>query len=94
MKKMFVLIMMDSDQTGFRLSSNLELMKKKFEEAKQEELYDRITLAEVEEDAEIGFGVCGDFYGGEVIRDWNFSYEDDDDDFIDPAGGRGLHSHI
>lgn len=55
-------------------------------------------------DAEVKFGMVPDSVGhglheetecsncGELFPD---VYDDDvDDDFIDPAGGRGLHSHI
>ncbi len=78
MSKMLVLIMMDSDVMSFRLSSNFDLMKGKFEEAKDQELYDRITLAEVEEDAEIGYGAYGEFYGGDVIMEWNIDNEEEE----------------
>ena len=70
MKKLFVLIMLTEDGMSFRLSSNLELMKKKFEQEKDSMFNVRVTLAEVEEDAEIGYGSMGCFYGGEVILEW------------------------
>lgn len=80
MSKILVIIMVEEDGTSFRFGSNLELMNSKFEEAKDQELYDRVTLVEVEKDSEIGFGVDGDFYGGEVIDDWIFYGEDDEEE--------------
>ena len=77
MSKMLVLIMVEDDGTSFRLSSNLELMKAKFQEAKDQELYSRITLAEVEENAEIGYDVYSEFYGGDVIMEWNIDNEEE-----------------
>jgi hypothetical protein len=70
MKRIFVLIMLTEDGMSFRLSSNLELMKKKFEQEKDNMFNVRVTLAEVEEDAEIGYGAQGCFFGGEVILEW------------------------
>lgn len=70
MKKLFVLIMLSEDGMNFRLSSNLEWMKRKFEQEKDNMFNVRVTLAEVEEDAEIGYGAQGCFFGGDVILEW------------------------
>jgi hypothetical protein len=88
---MLILIMCGYDGDSYRLSNNLDLLENKFQEAKESQLFHRIVLVDVELDQEIGFGAEGEFFGGTVIKDWD---ELSDDDFIDPAGGRGLHSHI
>jgi hypothetical protein len=88
---MLILIMCGYDGDSYRLSNNLDLLENKFQEAKESQLFHRIVLVDVELDQEIGFGAEGEFFGGKVIKDWD---ELSDDDFIDPAGGRGLHSHI
>jgi hypothetical protein len=46
-------------------------MKGKFAEASRSEYYDRVVLAEVDENSTFGFGAQGEFFGGEVILDTN-----------------------
>lgn len=89
---MLILIMCGYDGDSYRLSNNLNLLEEKFQEAKESQLFHRVVLAETEVDQEIGFGAESQFFGGTVIREWDEL--SDDEDFIDPAGGRGLHSHI
>lgn len=71
MEKILVLIMLDSDGSSYRVGKDLAKMKQRFQEVKDDGLFDRIVLAEVELDTEIGFGAYGDFFGGEVIEEFN-----------------------
>ena len=89
---MLILIMCGYDGDSYRLSNNLDLLVSKFNEAKKSGFFHRVVLAEIEEDQEFGFGAEGQFFGGTVIRECDEL--SDDEDFIDPAGGSGLHSHI
>lgn len=71
MEKILVLIMLDSDGSSYRVGNDLAKMKQRFQEVKDDGLFDRVVLAEVELDKEIGFGAYGDFYGGDVIEEFN-----------------------
>ena len=76
MEKILILIMIDSDGSSYRAGNDLAKMKQRFQEVKDDGLFDRVVLAEVEFDKEIGFGAYGDFYGGDVIEE--FDIEDYD----------------
>jgi hypothetical protein len=61
--------MCDPDGDTYRLGNNTTLMKEKFAEASRSEYYDRVVLAEVDENSTFGFGAQGEFFGGDVILD-------------------------
>ena len=71
MEKILILIMCDADGNSYRVGNDLAKMKQRFQEVKDDGLFDRVVLAEVELDKEIGFGAYGDFYGGDVIEEFN-----------------------
>ena len=89
---MLILIMCQYDGDTYQLSDNLEVLKKKFDREKESKFCSHLILAKVKLDVEFGFGTQGDFFAEEVIEEWDEM--SDDDDFVDPAGGSGLHSHI
>ena len=68
---MLILIMCTPDGDTYQLSDNLELLKKKFEKEKDNMFCNRLVLAKVKPDVEFGFGSGGDFFGEEVIQEWD-----------------------
>jgi hypothetical protein len=73
---MLILIMSHPDGDTYQLSDNLNVLEKKFEKLKEERFYSRLVLADVKSDVAFGFGSQGEFFGGEVILEWD---ENDDE---------------
>ena len=72
---MYVLIMCHPDGDCYQLSNKLDVLKARFETEKEESSlgypYSRIVLADIEPDTDFGFGYWGDFFGGEVILEFD-----------------------
>jgi hypothetical protein len=78
---LFALIMCSPDGNNHCISNNLESLKTKFAEEKSSESYSSLTLAKIEMDQDFGFGAWSDFYGGEIIEEWDSeAYEDDENE--------------
>ena len=77
---MLILIMCHPDGDSYRLSNNLDVLKAKFDEEKQNgrlgDDFTRLVIAEIEPDTDFGFGAWGDFYGGEVIEEFEGNDEE------------------
>jgi hypothetical protein len=77
---MLVLIMCHPDGDSYRLSNDLDVLKAKFDYEKENgrlgDDFTRLVLADVEPDTDFGFGAWGDFYGGDVIEE----FEGNDDE--------------
>jgi hypothetical protein len=73
---MLILIMCNYDGDTYRLSDNLEVLKKKFDREKESKFCSRLILAKVKPDVEFGFGSQGDFFAEEVIEEWDENDED------------------
>jgi len=65
------------DGDRYQLSNNLDMLKARFEKEKEEgslvDPYARIVLADIEPDTDFGFGAWGDFFGGEIIQEYDES---------------------
>jgi hypothetical protein len=72
---MYILIMCHVDGDRYQLSNKLDVLKARFEKEKEEgslgDLYTRLVIADVEPDTDFGFGAWGDFFGGEVILEFD-----------------------
>jgi hypothetical protein len=68
--------MCNYDGDTYRLSDNLEVLKKKFDREKESKFCSRLILAKVKPDVEFGFGSQGDFFAEEVIEEWDENDED------------------
>ena len=71
MEKILILIMQSEDGDSYRIGKDLDKMKQRFDEAVDTGFFRGVVLALVEENQEFGFGAYGDFFGGEVLDEYN-----------------------
>lgn len=71
MEKILILIMQSEDGDSYRIGKDLDKMKQRFDEAVDTGFFRGVVLALVEEHQEFGFGAYGDFFGGEVLDEYN-----------------------
>ena len=76
---MLILIMCHVDGDRYQLSNNLDVLKARFEKEKEEgslgDGYSRIVLADIKPDTDFGFGAWGDFFGGEIIQEYEENFD-------------------
>jgi hypothetical protein len=59
------------DGDTYQLSNNRIVLENKFKELQGERYHSQLILADVEPDTNFGFGSQGEFFGGEVILEWD-----------------------
>lgn len=71
MEKILILVMGSEDGDSYHVGKDLDKMKERFNEAVDTGFFRSVVLALVEEDQDFGFGAYGDFFGGEVLEEYN-----------------------